>query len=240
MTTRSWSLPALVAAAPLAAALVLTGCAGPPAPAAPAPQPGITARGLGVVGGAPDLVTVVLGVQSRDPSARAALDANNAGAAAVTERLTASGVAAADLRTSGLSINPTYGPTGRISGYEVTNQVTATLRDIGAAGGLIDAAAAAAGDSIRVDRLGFSIDDDSALRARARADAVRLAQAQATQLAEAAGVGLGPILSITEVAQDAPPPLQRDFAQADAASVPLQPGTQELSVTVEIVYAIEQ
>lgn len=43
----------------------------------------------------------------------------------------------------------------------MTNQVTAKLHDIGGAGGLIDAASAAAGDAVRVQQLSFSIDDDS-------------------------------------------------------------------------------
>lgn len=224
-----------------AAVIALAGCAStaPPIGAGQTP-PGLTARGLGVVTGAPDLVTLVLGVQTQGPSAKGALDANSGSATALIETLKSRGVPAADLQTSGLSVNPTYGPTGRITGYEVTNQVTAKLRDIGAAGGIIDAAAGAAGDGIRVQQLSFSIDDDSALRAQARAEAVRLAQAQATQLAEAAGVNLSRIQSIVEVPVGSPGPLYRNVPQADAASVPVEPGTQELSVTVEIAYAIDQ
>lgn len=236
--TRSLSAWAVFATA----ALALTGCAAqaPAGPAAATARSGITARGLGVVTGTPDLVTVSLGVQTRGPSAKGALDANNGSSTALIEVLKSRGVAAADLRTNGLSVNPTFGTDGRITGYEVTNQVTATLRDIAAAGGLIDAAAEAAGDGIRVQQLAFSIDDDSALRAQARAEAVRQAQAQAVQLAEAAGVALGPIHSIVEVpAAGAPGPL-REFQQADAAAAPLEPGGQELGVTVEVVYAIDQ
>ncbi|MGH3874852.1 MAG: SIMPL domain-containing protein [Pseudonocardiaceae bacterium] len=122
----------------------------------------------------------------------------------------------------------------------MTNQVTATLRDIGGAGGLIDAASAAAGDAVRVQQLGFSIGDDSASRAQARADAVRQAKAQAKQLADAAGVTLGRLHSITEVPVNPPSPIYREAAPAADASVPLEPGTQQLTVLVEIVYAIEQ
>ena len=121
------------------------------------------------------------------------------------------GVADADLRTSGLSISPTFDTDGRITGYEVTNEVTATLRDIAGAGALIDAAAQAAGDAVRVQQISFGIDDDAQPRAEARADAVRQAVTQARQLADAAEVGLGPILSITEVTEGRPPvPAARD------------------------------
>lgn len=236
---RSLTLPLALAIGTLA----LTGCSSPAAvgPAAPAP-PSITAQGLGTVTGTPDTLRVTLGVQTQGPSAKAALDANNGKATALIDLLKGRGVAPADIQTSQLSINPTFNPNGRISGYEVTNMVTATVHDIAAAGGLIDAAGEAAGDAVRVQQLGFLIDDDSALRATARADAVRQAQAQATQMAEAAGVRLGPIRSITEVPGSGPSPMYQDPSAAldRAAAVPIQPGTQELRITVNVIYDIAQ
>lgn len=228
-------------------ALALAGCSGGNEPAAVASTSagstnlaGITARGLGTVTGTPDTVTVVLGVQTRGQSAKGALDTNNAKATALIDVLKSKGVAAADLQTSQLSVNPTYDSTGRITGYEVSNQVTATLQDISGAGGLIDAASEAAGDAVRIQQLSFSIDDDSAARAQARAAAVLQAQAQAKQMADAAGVKLGRIYSITEVAVNPPSPFGRDAASASAAAVPVEPGTQKLTVMVEVVYNIDQ
>jgi uncharacterized protein YggE len=224
-------------------AVALAGCSGGSEPAASTSAgstPGITTRGLGTVTRTPDTVTIVIGVQTRAPSAKGALDANTARATALITVLKSKGVAAADLQTSQLSVNPTSdSATGRITGYEVTNQVTAKLHDIGAAGGLIDAAGEAAGDAVRLQQLSFSIDDDSASRAQARANAVRQAQAHAKQMADAAGVTLGRIRSITEVPVSPPSPLGREGAAA-AAPVPIEPGTQELAVMVEVVYAIDQ
>jgi uncharacterized protein YggE len=227
--------------------IALAGCgAGGPGPTpasgtGSAGIPVITARATGTVRGTPDTMTVVIGVQTRGDTARAALDANNAKATALIEVLKGGGVAAADLRTSQLSINPTYDQQGsRITGYEVTNQVTATLHDIAAAGGLLDAAGASAGDDVRVQQLSFSIDDDSEPRAQARADAVRQAQAQAEQMADAAGVTLGPIQKITEIAMGQPAPYPYPSADTAAASLaPIEPGTEELSVVVEVVYGID-
>jgi uncharacterized protein len=136
-------------------------------------------------------------------------------------------------------VYPTTAPeSGRITGYEVSNQVTATLHDIAAAGAVIDQAAAAAGDAIRVQTIRFSIADESAARAEARADAVRRALTQAQQLADAAGVGLGPVRSIIEAPGEQPPLPYRAEADLAQQSVPIQPGTQELSVTVEVVHDI--
>ena len=227
-------------------ALALAGCAGGAEPAAStsagsANLPRITTRGLGTVTRPPDTVTVVIGVQTRGQSAKSALDANTARATALINVLKSKGVAAPDLQTSQLSVNPTQDPaTGRITGYEVTNQVTARLHDIGAAGGLIDAAGEAAGDAVRIQQLSFSIGDSSAARAQARAEAVRQAQAHAKQMADAAGVTLGRIFSITDVPVSPPSPFGRDTASAAAGPVPVEPGTQELTVVVEVVYAINQ
>jgi uncharacterized protein len=232
----------VLAAVPLAA-MTLAGCAQPSGPTGAVEPPRISARGVGTVTSTPNLLSIVIGVQTRGSSAQEALQANSGLATSTIAALKGAGVADADLRTSQLSVSPTYDPTnGRITGYEVSNQVTATLRGIdqgGAdrAGAVIDAAGAAAGDAIRVQQLQFSLADDSAPRARARADAVRKAGEQARQLAEAAGVTLGPIRSINESMSNPPVPYERDAA-AQAASVPIQPGTQELTVDVEIVYEI--
>jgi uncharacterized protein len=232
---RALSTAALLAAGTLAAA----GCSSAPAGAAAPPEPTVTTRGVGIATGTPDLLTVTLGVQTRDRSAAAALDANNTRATALIDVLRAAGVAPADLQTSRLTVHPTYDSTGsRISGYEVSNLVTARLRDIAAAGAVLDRAGEAAGDAVRVQQVGFSIDDDSPVRAAARADAVRRAIAQATQVAEAAGVTLGPIRSITEQPVDQPAPYPGAADMRAEGAVPLEAGSQELSVTVEVVHDI--
>ena len=221
-------------------AVLLGGCADGATPSSGGPDPpSITTRGVGTVQGTPDTLTVALGVQTRAASAADALAENTTRTTGLLDVLRCRGVADADLRTSRLSIDPTYDQNGGITGYEVTNQVTATLRDIAGAGALVDAAAQATGDAARVERIAFAIDDDAEPRARARADAVRQAVTQARQLAEAADVTLGPILSITEVTAGEPPqPAARDSAVAASAAVPIQPGTQDVSVTVEVVHAV--
>lgn len=224
-------------------AIALAGCGGNGSAAAPSTSagsaglPGITTHGFATVTMTPDTVTMVLGVQTRDQSAKGALDAADNKAAALINALKSRGVAPADLQTSQLSVNPTSDPaTGRITGYEVTNQVTATLHDIHAAGGLIDAAGEAAGDAVRLQQLTFSVSDDSAARAQARAGAVRQAQAHAKQIADAAGVRLGRIYSITEMPVNLPGPLGREAAPA----TPVEPGTQKLTVAVDLIYTIGQ
>ena len=164
----------------------------------------ITAQGVGSVTGTPDVLTISLGVQTNSGSAQTAIDDNNRLATEAVAIIKASGVADADLQTSRLTVSPTYDDRTTITGYQVSNMVTAKLRNIGGAGALIDAVGKAAGDAVRVQQLSFSIDNDSDLRATARAAAVKQAQAQAKQLADAAGVALGPVDSISESAGSSP------------------------------------
>lgn len=229
-------VPALALAVGAAA---LTGCAAN-AIGDSTDNTGITTSATGTATATPDTVTVTLGVTTRAATARAALDDNNARARSLIDALKERGIPAEDLQTSGLSINPVYGEdTSQITGYEVGNQVRATMRDIGRAGELIDAAASAAGDAVRVDGLSFSVSEDSEALARARAEAVRAARTQAEQMAEAAGVGVGDVRSISDVAVNIPGPLFRGSESFADAAVPIEPGTQELSVTVTVVFALD-
>ena len=134
----------------------------------------ITAQGIGKVSGTPDVVTIGLGVQTTSTSAQSALDENNKLATDAIAVLKDNGVAPEDLQTSQLSVYPTYGDQGQITGYQVSNMVTAKLRDISKSGAVIDAVGKSAGNAIRVQQLSFAIDDDSAptgRRSRGRREA---------------------------------------------------------------------
>lgn len=211
---------------------------------APALAPGqraISVTATGTATGTPDTLTVQFGVQTQAKTAGAALTANNTKATALIAAITKQGVAKKDLATSDLAIYPTYSDNGStITGYQVTNTVTATLREVSKAGAVIDAAARAAGDAIRLNQVGFSFDDETTLRAAARADAVKQGLAQAKQLATAAGVTLGPILSISEDSGvSVPQPmLERAAAGDTGASMPVLSGQGQLTVTVQMVVSI--
>lgn len=201
----------------------------------------ITGTGTGRVRGTPDTMTIDIGVETRAGSAEEALARNRDQATKVIETLRDAGVDEKDLQTSDLSIWPVYDDEGvGIVGYGITNSVTAILHDLDRAGAVIDAAAGVAGDAIRLNGLWFSIEDTNALVAAARADAVKRARAQAEQLADAAGVGLGDVLSIEESRTPAGPPVDYDGGAAEqrAEATPIEPGSQELSVEVVVRYAI--
>src|SRR4051794_8268818 len=202
----------------------------------------IVATGKSRVRGTPDVLTVMLGVTTRGHSVGEALDRNNSGAHKVIGVLYDGGVEKKDVQTTNFSINPIFGDNGNdIQGYQVSNVVVAHLRDLDQAGGLLDKAAQAGGDDVVVRNVSFDIDDTSDLVSAARADAVKRARNQAEQLAAAAGVQLGDVVTISESSQDVGPLLDAPAAaaaQRDAASVPIQTGSQELTVQVSVVFSI--
>lgn len=236
MTSRSTAALAVAASA----VLVTAGCSSSSGGGATnGDAPGISTEATGTVTGTPDTVTVVLGVQTQAPDANTALEDNTAKASAVIGQLTGHGIADEDIQTSDLSVDAQHGPDHTVTGYQVTNQVTATVHEISKAGTLIDAAAGAAGDAIRVRNTSFSIADDSDLRAQARSEAVAQAKAQAQQIADAAGVDLGGVRSITEEPKKGGTPMPRRSLSDNAAATPVEPGSQDLTVTVSAVYDID-
>ena len=205
------------------------------------PGPTINVAGHGKVDGTPDVMTVTMGVQTIDPSAQAALQRNNDRANALITALKNKGVAAKDIQTVDLNVSPNFDKNFHVTGYSASNTVSAKLRDLSKAGEVIDTAALTAGEDVRLQGVSFSIDNTSSLVAQARADAIKDALAQGRQLATAAGVHLGAIRTIDDTGTALPQPqylAQNGMLRDAAAAVPIEAGSQELSVDVTVVFDI--
>jgi uncharacterized protein YggE len=207
---------------------------------------GITVGGRANVAGTPDTLRLDLSVVATAPSVSEALARANSSADAVQRSLIGSGVAKKDLQTSGLNITPEYdypnNGTPRLKGYQVSESVTAKLRDLARAGDAIGKAVGAGGNAVRVNQISLDLEDTGVLVSSARDKAFADAKAKAEQYAEAAGRSLGDVVSITEnVATPSPTSVSYD-AQArsapDLAKVPIQPGSQDVSVSVTVVFAM--
>jgi uncharacterized protein len=200
----------------------------------------ITVTGSGTVTGTPDQLTLDMGVQVNGGTVDSALQQANQDAARVTAALRGAGVAAADIQTSGLSIQPTYASGSPLpDGYQVSESLTATLVRLAAAGAQIEAGVRAGGNAVTVDDVSLNLADSSGLLASARGRAVADARVKAAQYARAAGRPLGPVISITDQSQDGGPPVPA-FAPAagSKAAVPISPGSAQVSVSVTVVYAL--
>jgi uncharacterized protein YggE len=121
--------------------------------------------------------------------------------------------------------------------------VTVKIRDIDKTGAVIDAVAKAGGDLTRIDSISFSIDDPSDYYEEARKKAVAEAKAKAKQLAGLAGVSLGKATYVSESTYTPSPitPVRmlEKMEAAPAIETPISPGELEITLNVQIVYAIK-
>lgn len=211
-----------------------------PAWAQTAPR-SLSMTGQGEVKAAPDTVTLSAGVTAQAPTAAAALAGNSGRMQAVMAALKSQGVDDKNIQTADFSVSPQYtdgndNQPRRLTGYQVTNQVSVRLDDVGKLGATLDALVNAGAN--QVNGIDFSIRDLSALLTQARQQAVADALDKAQTYAKAAGVTLGPILSISESDNSAPPrPVFMAMARASKA-VPVAMGEESVSANVLIVWEI--
>jgi uncharacterized protein YggE len=192
----------------------------------------LSVTGTGIVTITPDIAYISIGVHTEEPTASEAVDANNAQTQKVIDSLKKSGVAAEDIRTSNFSIwpNQKYDPAGQPVGttYAVDNTVYVTIRDISKMGELLDAAISAGANTIY--SVSFDLADKSADSKKAR------------DLAAAAGVTLGAVQNISYSDSGSAPYMEYGKGGgggAPAASVPINPGTLQLTSTVSMTYFIK-
>jgi uncharacterized protein YggE len=215
----------------------------PVATLAEAPVAQISVTGEGRVDAVPDMATVSLGVTTQGATAAEALAANSAAVQAMLDRLTAAGIAARDIQTTGLSLNPLWSnydssPVQKIEGYAASNMVTVRVRALDGLGGVLDAAVTDGANTL--SGLSFGLADPEPALREARAKAVQDARARAEVLAGAAGVKLGRVLSITEGGLAGPSPMPMYRAEAAMAPVPVAGGEVAMSVTATLVWEIAQ
>src|SRR6185503_2558985 len=161
---------------------------------------------------------------------------------AALARLKALGVAETDIVTVGYSVDPVAAPRRteeeptRIVAYRVSNVVRVRIRDVAAAGQIVDGAVEAGANT--VSALQFTVSDPARAERQARAQAVALAAAKARELAAAAGVPLGEVLSIEEDAPQYPVPVSRARVMSATGPGPIEAGELEITVSVQARYRL--
>lgn len=201
----------------------------------------IVVSGHGAVTVTPDVADVWTGVQATAPTSQEAMDTLGEKSTALVDTLTAVGVAAEDIQTSGLNLWPQYGDDGVvINGYQASTNLTVRVREIARVGEIIDAAAGFVGEEFTLGGISFSYDDPESVLQEARVAAFENARTRAEQYADAAGVTVGEVVRIVEPTADPVVPYATEMA-ADSAGggrVAIQPGTQDLTVDVTVVFAM--
>ena len=192
----------------------------------------ITVSGSGTATSTPTKASISFGVQTQDPSAKAALAQNSRDMQQVIEALKKAG--AQEIQTQSVSLSPTYGDTGQLTGYAASNTVSVTVT-FGAAGSTIDAAVGAGANQV----YGPSplVGDLEAQYQKALADAVANARARGEVLAKAAGETLGSVTSVVEGGNVSIPQAYAKTASADAAT-PVVAGPQDTTASVTVTFAL--
>lgn len=199
----------------------------------------IEVTGEASVNARPDFARVTLGVTTTGKDAREATAANAKAVNALIMAIKGDGVAPVDIQTSSLSISPQFSNPRQnsagepsIIGYNVSNMVTVTVRDIPRLGSLVDRAVEAGANAMY--SLAYGENDPGALLDKARPMAVADAKRKAEIYAGAAGAKVGRLMRLSDQAGAQPPLFPRAaYARAAAAApTPIEPGEDRLTVSL--------
>jgi hypothetical protein len=201
----------------------------------------------------PDLATFSAGVTTQGNTASAALADNSSKMTQVIAALKRAGIAERDIQTSNLNLNPMYTPPKRlpdgsiedqgqvIIGYQVTNQVSVKQRKLADYGKVLDALVSAGAN--QVNGPNFMLSKPEAAQDEARAAAMKAARARAQLYAQAAGMRVVGIVSISEGGGSSPQPVMfRRGADAMMAAppppAPVMAGELETNVSVTVQFEL--
>ncbi|HLN05078.1 MAG TPA: SIMPL domain-containing protein [Acidimicrobiales bacterium] len=203
-------------------------------------QPIITVDATGTASAPPDIARIQLLTSAEDPAPGDALTTCSLLTERVLGALRDAGVADSDLETTSIELDERRDREEGTVKYRASSSFVATVRPPGEAGRVVAAAVEAAGTGVEINGVGFDIDDRDPLVSVARRDAVARAVSAARELAEAAGLVLGPLVDLTEGGVWRPPRPRRAMRQmaAAAAPPPVELGELSVAVTVTAVFGV--
>ncbi len=197
-----------------------------------------------------DTAVLSIGVESQAADASEASRQNANAVAAVRKALTEAGIPEDDIRTNYFYVNTLYRydeatGTSVVSGYAVSNSLSVTVRDITRVGEIIDIALKSGANSC--DGISYSSSSED-LNDEALMAAVREARRKAALVAEAAGLQLGDVISITEntstyvgvnYARAKGAAMDTEEAEADYGTS-ITPGRLTFSATVTVTFSLKK
>jgi len=192
----------------------------------------------------PDVAIISAGVQTLQPTATGAIEENAARMERVRAALKRAGIEDKDIQTSALNLNPEYqydqNRPPRLTGYRATNTVNVKFRDLKRTGAILDALVAEGANQINGPNL--TIDKPEAALDEARTKAIANGRARADLYARALGMRVVRLLSVSEGGgYSVPPPMPVMMAERsmDAAQTKIDPGTQQLQVSISMSFELQ-
>lgn len=199
----------------------------------------VQVTGIGEIQVPPDSAVVSLGVQTEADTAQEALEQNNASMQTLLETLEEADIPSEDIQTQGLYLSPRYefdNDTRTLVGYTAFNMVEVRVSDLDSLGALIDEAVSDGANT--VENIRFEVSNPENWTDQARQSAFQNARHKAEELADLAEASLGSVLEIRETS-GTPGPLARSFETADQAAVPISPGSQTVSVEIQVTWTLQ-
>ena len=202
----------------------------------------ITVTGSASVTLKADYAQVSVGVSTTAETVQKASEKNNAAIFTVIEALKEAGIAEEDIATSNYSVHAEYDYSSfggqKLTGYNVTNQLTVIIRDMEHIGATLDKATAAGANSIyNIQFLSTKADE---AQDEATVYAVQDAMRRAKLLADAAGLKLGGIKSISDSTSGWVVSTRTYASKLDAvAGNSILPDDTSVSASVTIVFELK-
>ena len=240
MSLKNWLIPLVFA--------MSTSIAGQVTAQQASTQRTIVVLGEGQISAPPDKAVITLGARHSAKTAAQALEQTSVAVAAILSRMESLGIEARDMQTSSLNLNPIWGKSSRYEdgeivppiGFEASNSISVTLRDLDKLGEVLDQVTQEGANAFSGFRFGLS--DPEPILDEARKAAVLDARRKAELLATAAGVSLGDVLLITEDLNGGggyPPPVM-EMSSARSTSVPIAQGEVSQRASVKVVFRIAE
>lgn len=191
----------------------------------------------------PNLAEINIGVQiERQQSASEAMNMLKDRMNSVIAAIKQMGIIDSSIRTSGMSLGPSYDYTNgnqSLEGYIASQMLTIKTKLIDKVGDILNAATDAGANQAGDVR--FIVENPDMKKDEVRKIAVTEAQKKAQEMAAQLGVVLGSLKSYEENPGTTQPPvyMRAPTVAADGGSLPIPSGEQEVSMTVTLTYEVK-
>ncbi|MBI5422017.1 SIMPL domain-containing protein [Candidatus Peregrinibacteria bacterium] len=206
----------------------------------------ITVDAEGKITSKPDIALIDLSVVVQGKTVKEVTKAGNVSMSQVIEAVKKLGIESKDIASTQYNLYPNYvypdNRSPRIDGYNLTQNIQVKVRNLDQVDDVLDTGISAGAN--QVGQLTFDIDDPSALKKQAREKAFTAAKEKAKEMAQAAGVSLGRVVTFSEGTGYQPPmfanyAMKAMSADSGAPAPSIEPGTKELNLTVSVTYEID-
>jgi uncharacterized protein len=218
----------------------------------------ISVSGESKVNATPDLATVDLGVMTNTSTATDAKNQNDTKVNQIIAFVKQQGIAASDIKTQQLNLYPqqSYGgimiPGGqpsapKITGYQAQQTVEIKVHGVDKDQSVLEKVldGAVNNGANEVDGVNLSIENPDSLQQQAQTLAIAAAKTKAQALAQASGLTLGKVVSVSENSGGYPGPIPyalnsaMGMGEAKSVAPDIQPGSQEIDETMTVVFEVK-